>query len=48
MPALFAWLYPFIDATGQRRKARYRQRLHSRRIRSGLFGRVIAPNPVEP
>ena len=48
MPTIFHWLYPFIDATGQRRKARYRQRLHSRRIRSGLFGRVIAPNPVEP
>jgi short-subunit dehydrogenase len=34
MPTLFGWIYPLIDAMARRRKERYRQSLHSRRIPS--------------
>lgn len=47
MPTLFKWIYPLIDAIGRRRKERYRQALHSRRIRSGSVREAFAPSAPE-
>jgi short-subunit dehydrogenase len=37
MPALFGWLYPLIDALGQRRKARFRQTLKKSSVTTRLL-----------
>ncbi len=48
MPAFFGLLYPLIDAMGRRRKARYRQLLHSRVIRSRSLPPWFAPDAAKP
>ena len=48
MPALFGWLYPLLDATSRRRKARYRQSLDDRRTRSRYGPGAFAPRTAEP
>jgi len=42
MPALFGWMYPLLDASSRRRKARYWDALQRRRGRSGCVGRPVA------
>jgi hypothetical protein len=48
MPMVFGWLYPFIDAMARRRKERFWQSLHSRRIPSRSEAGGFAPSAIEP
>ena len=48
MPTLFGWLYPLLDATSRRRKARYRHSLNDRRILSRYGSGAFAPRTAEP
>ncbi|HVO36080.1 MAG TPA: SDR family oxidoreductase [Gemmatimonadales bacterium] len=48
MPTFFGWIYPLLDAMSRRRKARYYEALHRRRIRSRSGEAAFAPSAVEP
>ena len=48
MPTLFGWLYPLLDATSRRRKARYRQSLDDRRMLSQYGSDAFAPRVAHP
>jgi len=48
MPTVFGWMYPLLDATSRRRKARYQRALDRRRNRSRSASAAIAPYAAEP